>query len=725
MALIKKYSPTTYFLLLAMAIAIRHAKPVFAATEDAQSTTMPEVVVTGQQDKKSYKPVKASSLKYTEPLRNVPQTVTVVPQAVMQEQGSTSLREVLRNVPGISIQAGEGGVPAGDNLSVRGFSARTDTFIDGVRDFGGYSRDSFNFEQIEVAKGPASSYSGRGSTGGSLNLVTKGPRAEAFNRATLGIGTDSYERGTVDINQPLEKIGLENAALRLNGLWHDADIPGRDEVTAERWGVAPSLAFGLETPTRLNLYYYHLSQDNVPDYGIPWVPNTNTVLTSYLDGIPPVDFSNFYGLKARDYEKTVTDLFTAVFEHDFSESVMLRHLVRYGRTDRDSVITAPRFLNTTSTTINRQQQSRDQLDTILASQTDVTWNFETGPIEHAVVSGFEYAREFSKNYLRNAPPTPTADLFNPDPDQAFSGIVSRTGAFNEAISDSFGFYGFDTLKLNEQWDWSAGFRWDTFDLEYETRASNGAFARLERTDETLSWRTGLVYKPVSNGSVYAAYGTSFNPSGEGLSLGNTTTSTNSINVDPEESQTYEVGTKWEVLKEKLFLSAAVFRTDKTNARTEDPTDPTDVIVLSGEQTVDGVELGAAGNVTDAWAVFAAYTYLTSEITQSENAAELGNELSNTPKNTFSLWTTYDLPANFQMGGGVQFIDDRFSANNNARVAPDYWLLDAMVAYKVNEDITIRLNAYNLTDEEYVGSVGGGHFIPGAGRSAMLTTEFDF
>src|SRR5687767_14578463 len=217
-----------------------------------------------------------TSRKFTEPLRDIPQTITVVPASVIESQGATTLRDVLRNVTGISIQAGEGGVPAGDNLSIRGFSARTDFFIDGVRDVGGYSRDPFNVEQVEVVKGPSSTVAGRGSTGGVINMATKAPHLAASRNVSVGLGSADHKRGTLDINQPL--VGLDGAAFRLNAMWTDSNTPGRDAVQNERWGVAPSLAFGIGTPTRITADYSHLDQQNLPDYGIPWVPNTNVPL---------------------------------------------------------------------------------------------------------------------------------------------------------------------------------------------------------------------------------------------------------------------------------------------------------------------------------------------------------------------------------------------------------------------------------------------------------------
>ncbi|HJX29859.1 MAG TPA: TonB-dependent siderophore receptor [Thermoanaerobaculia bacterium] len=659
-----------------------------------------------------------SSPKYTEPLRDIPQTLSVVPRTVMEEQGATTLREVLRNVTGISIQAGEGGggLP-GDNLAIRGFAARSDIYVDGVRDFGAYSRDTFNIEQVEVAKGPASIYGGRGSTGGSLNLSSKTPHLITAHDVTFGAGSDSFGRATVDVNQPIE--ALEGAALRLNAMWSQGDTPGRDAVENQRWGLAPSLAFGLGTPTRVTLSYSHLAQGNVPDYGIPWVPNTNVPLAEHADQPAPVDFENFYGLKDRDYEETVTGIATAAVEHDLTASTTLRSLVRHGESTRDSIITAPRFAAADSTLITRQLQSRDLEDSILAWQTDLRSTVRTGSIEHELVTGVEAARETSENFSRTGPAAPPTDLFNPNPDDPYLGPITRTGARTEATADTAAVYAADTIKLNEQWQINAGLRWDRFDMNYESVAVDGVVIELEREDDPLSWRTGVVYKPRPNGSVYAAYGTSFNLSAEGntgLSL-----STSTVDLAPEESRGFEVGTKWDLLDARLSLSSAVFRTEKTNARTPgiNPGDP--ATVLDGVQRVSGFEVGVTGSITRDWNAFFGYTYMDSEILESNNAAEVGHELGNTPEHSMSLWTTYRIGTSFELGGGAQLVGDRFNGNSGARIAPSYWLFDAMASYDLSERLTLRLNATNLADEKYIDRVGGGHFIPGTGRSVALTT----
>ncbi|MDB6133003.1 MAG: TonB-dependent siderophore receptor family protein [Verrucomicrobiales bacterium] len=732
--------------------------------------SLSEVVVEASAEP-TYKPETVSSPKYTQPLRDIPQTITVIPQTVIQAQGATSLRDVLRNVPGISMQAGEGGggLP-GDNLSIRGFNSRTDLFVDGVRDYGSYSRDPYNIEQVEVAKGPASSTAGRGSTGGAINLVTKTPKAESFYRSDITGGTDDLFRGTIDINMPLWSrdqevpaalapssstsgkgiVGIGKApvaaapvsstesvpfaAFRLNGVFNTGDTPGRNYAENERWGVAPSLAFGLGTDTRLTLTYSHFEEDNVPDYGIPWVPlNTNPALSSYSNKAAPVSFDNWYGLNGYDFEKTETDLAGVLFEHDFSPSIKLRNFTRYGLTHRESAITAPRFNSVnTITLLNRQLQQREIENEIWSNQTDVTFSFNTGTLEHSLVVGLEFARENQDN--RNSAQTanqPLADLHHPDANQkpfgplpeitrtvVNNGIASQVGIPNSATADTVSAYLFDTVKIGKHWEVTGGARYDHVDADYDNSATS-----FNSTDDMLSWRAALVFKPVEQGSIYFGYGTSFNPSIDG-NVGLTLTPQNQ-DLDPEETGTFELGTKWDVLDNRLSLTAAVFHTEKDHARTVDPTDPLAVTVLDGKQRVQGFELGAAGKITDWWNIFGGYTYLDSEVKSSRNPAEVGKELSNTPENSLSLWTTFDLPGRVTIGGGAQFVDSRFNNNINQREADSYWTFDAMASWQVTKNFGLRLNVYNLADERYIDRVGGGHFVPGVGRSATLTASVSF
>jgi catecholate siderophore receptor len=657
-----------------------------------------------------------SSPKYTEPLRDVPQTITVIPKAVIEEQGATTLRDVLRNVPGLTIAAGEGGAPAGDNLTLRGFSARNDVFIDGVRDISPQARDPFNLEQVEVVKGPASTYSGRGSTGGTINLVSKSPTLAPLYGLTLNLGTDGTKRVAADLNMPLERLGLgRRTALRLNLLAHESGVAGRDVVENQRWGVAPSLAFGLGTATRLTLSYFKLNQDNISDYGIPWVPATNNVLAEFRDEPAPVPRDTFYGLKDRDFERLNSDLATAGLERDFSDSLTLRNQFRYGRSTRDSVATPPRFANDNSTAINREMRSWLTEDEIWDDQTDLRARFSTGRIEHSLVSGLTLTRERNERRTRTAPNMLTT-LLNPNPDDTFPGVITLSPIVGDVTANSLAAFAFDTVRLGRKFELSGGLRWDYFDVEGVSVTG----LEVSRIDRMLSWRAGAVYKPRTNGSVYAVYGTSLNPSLEGLSYQTAGTA-----IEPEKTYTYEVGTKWDLFRDRLLVSAAGFRVEKTNARTPGllPDDPPQV--LEGRQRVYGAEVGVTGTVTRDWTIFAAYTYLDSEILTSNTRAEVGRELLNTPKNSLSLWTSYQLRSRLSVGGGLRFVDDRYGNNTNTRRAESYWTVDAMASYPLTEHIDLRLNLYNLNDAYYFDRLGGGHLIPGAARSANVSFNLRF
>jgi catecholate siderophore receptor len=657
-----------------------------------------------------------SSTKYTEPLRNIPQTISIIPQAVIEEQGATTLRDVLRNVPGLTIAAGEGGAPAGDNLTLRGFSARNDVFIDGARDLSPQARDPFNLEQVEVVKGPASAFNGRGSTGGSINLVSKAPSPQTFYGFALNFGTDKTKRVTADINVPLEGIGLgKRTAFRLNLLAHESGVAGRDVIENQRWGIAPSIAFGLGTTTRLTLSYFKMKQDNISDYGIPWVPATNNVLVAFRDKPAPVRRNTFYGFKERDKEKLKADLFTLRFEKDFSDSLSLRNQLRYGDSTRDSIATPPRFASNDSTVIYRELRSWVTDDKIIDNQTDLRARFSTGKVQHTVTGGLAITRETNERVNRSAP-NATTTLFNPNANDPYTGTLSVSPFVGNVKGNSLAAYAFDTVKFGDKFEVNGGLRYDYFDVKGVTTTP----APISKIDRLLSFRAGAVYKPKPNGSIYFGYGTSLNPSLEGLSY-----STANTKIDPEKTHTYEAGSKWDLFKERFSLSGAVFRVDKDNARTPGllPDDPPQV--LDGQQSVNGLELAATGSLTREWKIFAAYTFLDSQIIKSNTKTEVGKQLQNTPKNSLNIWTIYQFQWKLNVGGGVRFVDSRFGNNTNTRQVNSYWTFDATAAYPLSNHIDLRLNLYNLNNAYYFDRLGGGHLIPGAARSANFSLGFRF
>jgi catecholate siderophore receptor len=655
-----------------------------------------------------------SSPKYTEPLRDVPQSITVIPRAVFQEQGATTLREVLSNVPGITMVAGEGGTPAGDNLTIRGFNARNDVFVDNVRDLGPQTRDPFNLEQVEVVKGPGSVFSGRGSTGGTVNMVSKSPALATYYGGSLAGGSDETVRVTADFNQPLDRL-LGGAALRLNVMGHQADVAGRNAVENGRWGIAPTLALGLGTPSRLTLSYFHLEQDNLSDYGIPWVTATHNVLAAYRNQPAPVPRETFYGLRSRDQEETASDLATARFEHDWRPSLTLRSQLRYGHSTRDSMATPPRFASNDTTVINREMRSWITEDEIVDLQTDLTARFSGEGLDHALVTGFALTHEGNLRTIRTAPNMQTT-LLDPNPDDVFPGAIAVSPDVGDVTGRSAALYAFDTVTVGGRWELTGGLRYDHFEAEGVATPPEP----VEQTADMLSFRLGAVYKPRPNGSVYAAYGNSLNPSLEGLSYGTANTA-----IDPEKTYTFEVGTKWDLLKERLALTAAAFRIDKTNARTPGllPDDPPQV--LEGRQRVDGVELAVTGGITSRWKVFAGYTYLDGRVEESNNPLEVGHPLSNTPEDGFVLWTTWETPWRLAVAGGAHYTGRRYANTTTDRHVDGHWLLDAMASFRVTRQLDLQLNGYNLTNAYYFDRLGGGHVVPGPARRALLTANVTF
>jgi catecholate siderophore receptor len=654
-----------------------------------------------------------SSPRYTEPLRDLPQTISIIPKDVIEQQGATTLRDVLRNVPGLTIAAGEGGTPAGDNLTLRGYSARNDIFVDGVRDLSPQSRDPFNLEQVEVTKGPTSGVSGRGSAGGTINLVSKAPTMGRIMGGSVAFGSADTRRFSLDLNTPLKPLG-ERTGLRTNLLWHESGVPGRDIVKNDRWGVAPTLLFGMGTRTRVTLGYYKLKQDNISDYGIPWVPATNNALPEYRDKPAPVPRNTFYGYADRDREILNQDTATLKIEHDFSDNLSLRTQLRYGRAGRNSVASPPRFAGNDSTAINREMRAWVAKDRIWDNQTDLRANFNTFGIQHSFVSGGAFTSENNIRLNRTAPNAPTT-LFNPNPYDVYPGVITTSPFTGNITGNTRAVWAFDTAKFGKHWEATGGARWERFNVN----GVNTTPAPVTQNVKMASVRAGLIYKPVQTASIYGSYGTSMSPSLEGLSY-----STSNTSIPPEKTYTTEGGVKWEVAGSRLLLSGAVFRVAKDNARTPGllPTDPPQV--LAGTQVSKGVELSATGGITRKVRVLGAYTYMEGKIQSSNTPAEVGKYFQNMPRHSASIWATYTAKK-FSVALGPRFMSRRYGNNTNTRWVDGYWTMDLMASYTVNRYLDLRLNLTNLNDEFYFDRLGGGHVVPGPARAALVTTNFRF
>ncbi|WP_349747093.1 TonB-dependent receptor [Pseudomonas frederiksbergensis] len=698
--------------------------------------------VVGEQDDTSYKTDTSASKKYTAPLRETPKSVTVIPQQVIRDTGATSLVDALRTTPGITFGAGEGGNPAGDRPIIRGFNAESDVFIDGMRDVASQSREIFNVESIEVSKGPGSAFTGAGSTGGSLNLVSKTAKLGNAYNGGFTWGSDQTKRTTLDLNQQM----TDTSAFRLNLMKHEANVAGRDAVDVSRWGVAPSFAFGLGTDTRLTVGYYHVETDDMPDYGIPLTLSPNRSKYN-VDKPANVNRDNFYGLTGRDYRQTSNDSGTIKLEHDLNDSLTVSNSFRMSRSTLDYIVTNPDDSkgNVANGSVYRGAKSRNSTSSGWINQTDLSAKFNTGAIEHSLVTGLEFSYQDTHNrpYLLTSSASGTrcnralfnsgdcTSLYNPTPGDNWNGTITDSKAFTDTDTKTAAAYVFDTLKFNEQWSLNLGLRYDNYQVESSgfanasSTAPAGSFSR-QNTSDLVNYQIGVVYNPLPNGSIYAAYSTSSNPAGETSGNGGLELAANNSSLDPEKNRNYEIGTKWDFFGDDLSLTAALFRTEKTNARINDPDGGT-TQVLDGEQQVNGLELTYTGKLTRNWRVFGGYTYMDSEVVKTTLAADEGNRMPSTPRNNFTFWSTYDLvPDKLTVGAGATFVDSQFGNVANSVEIPSYWRYDAMASYRLTKNVDLQLNVQNLADKRYFDQVFQTHYAHVApGRTALLSANFHF
>jgi len=701
-------------------------QPAAAQTTDAERHE--HIIVEGQRSP-DYKVADPSVGKLTEPLLDTPQSISTVSQQLMQDRAISNLNDAFRNIPTITIGAGEF-KSLGTSPTIRGFVARTDMFIDGQRDIGDYYRDTFAFEQVQVLEGPASTLFGRGSTGGVINQVTKKPQLAGFVSGNLTVGTDQTRRATVDVNEELPELG-PGAAFRIVAMGHGADVTGRDVVEQSRYGFAPSLSLGLGTPTRLTLAYLHESADDIPDYGIPY-------LGSQVVAVPR---QNFYGFKS-DYLKTGTVIVTLTAEHDFMDGVTLTNKLRYAAYSQNFRFTEPLIATTVpattplnAVTVTRNVNSGINTQSMLWDQLDGVVHFDTGPVKHTVAAGIEGGHEIAKPEFDNSSGVPSVPLLSPNPDGPFTATSTFPRFKTNTGADSFAAYVMDTIKLDPQWEITGGVRWDYFDLVYRDQnystTTPGLVTRTDtipRTDRMFSYRGALVYKPAANASLYFAYGTSFNPSGEELSFVVSSRSFNLSNADlaPEKNNNLELGGKWDAFGGRLSLTAALFRAEKENARVPNPTNAI-LNVLGGDFRVDGLELGAVGRITDAWQIQAGYAYLDSSVVKSAaGAAPAGSPLMNTPKHTVTAWTTYNLGGGWEIGGGGRYASSQFTQNAPpVKTVPGFFTADAMAKYTFSQKLSVQLNVNNVFDKYYYDQLHFFHVVPAEGRTALLSVNLNY
>jgi catecholate siderophore receptor len=703
--------------------------------------------VTGSRPSEDFQTTKTSINRLgAADLMDVPQSVVVINKALMESQGATSLQSAIRNVPGITIGAAEGGT-IGNNFNINGFSARTDLYLDGMRDRGQYYRDVFALEQIEVLFGPASLLFGRGSTGGVINQVTKKPGLKNATELSASVTTNGLVRTTADVNVP---FGQDSSnAARVNAMFQYGKASTVDMTTVQDFGFAPAVKFGIGTPTQITLQaLMQHNHDQVP-YGVP-----------PLNGFPlNVPRNTAYGF-SDDYTNQDAISLMATVDHAFNKDFKLRNQTMFNfvntnvhETSGNAVGTlaanggfvpaangaiATPFSGAPLSQLYVRQQSRDRniYDFTLDNQTELSANFDTGPVGHTFLLGAEFAYEsyWNQSFYRNG----TCNGVPLQASNATTGFVGCTPAGGTTwinspsnIPDQYG-----NLASAQAWT-AAGYFNDTIQVMPWLKLVGGLrldyyYAQIGNSQNSanifgnttvpyfvqpitfLSVRTGAIVEPTRQQSYYFSYSTSFNPSLEQL-----TSTTGSAQLPPEQNEAFEAGAKFELLNGNLSLNAALFQITKTNARTQNP-DST--FSATGTVRVKGVRTGVTGRITPEWQIFGGYAYLDGRIIDGVGAGTQGMVPLNTPRDSGTVWSTYTFRETYEIGGGATYIGYRYANNTNTVQVPDFVRLDMTAAYR-QPTYDVRLNIFNLTNTMYYEQViasDGGRAVAGSGLTAMLT-----
>ncbi|MCP9222812.1 TonB-dependent receptor [Erythrobacter sp. LQ02-29] len=651
---------------------------------------------------------------------DTPRTINIVSEKTIEQTASYSLEDALRTVPGITLGAGEGGTASADIPLIRGIDATGDIFVDGARDIGTQTRDTFAVEQIEVFKGPSGAFGGRGAAAGGINLVSKTAREGSLVAGTASIGTADLYRATADINQ---QIG-DRLAVRVAALYHQSDVAGRNAVHDERWGVSPSIAFGVGTDTVARLTHYHFESDGIPDYGIPLTSRGQ--LPGGVRRPADVDYDNFYGLLVRDFQKTRVDATTFQFDTALSTNWSASALLRYSNSRNDYIVTNPDDSagNVANGYVWRNIKSRNALTESMTATANVSGQFATGGIEHSLSTGVEYSwadtfnRNYSVdtgNYRFNGPGTgcldPSGlasynctDLQNPNPADPWSGAITPSTSPSTADAEDISVYAFDSITLMPQIIVNTGVRYTDYRAGGAGSGRGGPYSGSVKTD-FVSWQAGVIFKPAPWASIYASYANAKNPPGTDVGAGSGNIPIQNDTYAPQETENYEIGAKADLFGGSMQLSGAVFQVDRNNIIQTDGLGNVTEIIDSAR--IRGFELGATGRAGPL-SVFGGYSYIDSE-------------LPNSPRNNMSLNASLAVTPRFEFGGGVYHQSSRFADTTQLVRADGYWRVDAFASFAMTDRIKLQLNVKNVGDERYVVKLRNPHFaVPAQGRQAILS-----
>ena len=632
------------------------------------------------------------------PLRDVPQSVTVIGKDQIKDQSLSSISDVVRYVPGVTSHQGENNR---DEVIIRGNRSGADFFRDGVRDDVQYYRDLYNLDRLEVLKGPNAMIFGRGGGGGVINRVTKEAGQTPVREFTVTGGSFYNRRFTGDLDQPLG----DRAAFRLNGVYENSKS-FRDYVGLDRFGVNPTFAFSPDEKTNIHVGYEYFRDRRVADRG----------MTSYLGHPVDLPISTFYGDPDRSKVRSDVNVFAASLERLFG-SLIFRNRFHYANYDRFYQNYVPGAANSSGTQVavtayNNATQRSNWFD-----QSDLTYSFDLGRTRHTIVGGTEFGRQITDNfrntgYFNNSVTTIQVAFADPVTRIPVTFRQTATDADNHLTLNLAAGFVQDQIEISRYVQAIAGVRYDYFDLTYRNNRNSQI---LERMDHLVSPRLGLVIKPVTAMSIYGSYSVSYLPSSgdQFASLTNITQQ-----VKPEKFTNYEAGVKWD-LSPKIAFTSAIYRLDRTNTRANNPSDPTQIL-QTGSQRTTGFEAGLNGSITNRWTISGGYSWQNARITSTTVAAPAGRRVAQVPRNMFSLWNKYQISRRLGAGLGLSYRSDMYAAIDNTVVLPAYLKADAAVYYNFGEHWRLQANLENLTNKRYfVNADSNTNISPGSPRSLKV------
>jgi catecholate siderophore receptor len=706
----RRILPLPLLLLLLLsglpAVALAQGDPSKSAQRDTTPLTLPTIEVKGAARRTYLTSQSSSATKTDTPLRDVPQSVTVISRNVIADQRMASMADVTRYIPGVTMGQGEGNR---DQATIRGNNTTAGFFVDGMRDDVQYFRDLYNVERVEALKGANALIFGRGVGGGVLNRVTKVAEWSRTRELSLQGGSYGNRRTALDVGQGIS----EAVALRLNGMYENSDLY-RNEVNVERYGLNPTATIRLSPETRVMAGYEHFKDDRTADRGIP------SFAGAPLSAATP---RTFFGDPSLSYSDAVVNVGTASIEHTTADRVTLRNRSVFADYDKIYQNVFPGAVSPAGTEVSISAYNSDTKRRNLLNESEVSFPLVTGSVSQTLLAGFAVGRQITDNfrttgYFNDSATSITAPVSNPTVAVPITFRQSATDPDNHSTATSLSLYGQSQLVLSEQWQAILGARYEHFDVDFHN-ARNGE--ALSRTDDLVSPRAAVLFKPVETVTFYSSYSVSALPSsGDQFSSLTVTSET----LKPEKFTNYEIGAKWDIL-DRLSLASAVYRLDRTNTTAPDPNDPTRA-VQTGSQRTRGFEFSVTGAVVPQWQIIGGYAHQNATVTSRTAAAPEGAKVPLVPRNTVSLWNRYQATPALGFGLGVIYQDEMYAAIDDAVTLPAFTRFDAAAYYSLSRHLRFQLNLENLFDREYYATAhSNDNITPGSPRAVRMTIVTGF